>query len=148
MSLQPQRSSRRSSAGSGVAITAVLLAMLSSAPASAGGPTAERVQEALQHHVFRTPSGGSFTVASLSGQVVVLHLWATWCAPCRKELPKLDALNTELAQHGGQVLAVSIDLVPRNVERFMSQQKLKLPVSVDGPDGLAHELDVPAIPYT
>jgi thiol-disulfide isomerase/thioredoxin len=84
----------------------------------------------------------------MSGQVVVLHLWATWCAPCRKELPKLDALNAELSKANGRVLAVSIDIDPRNVERFMAQQRLKLPVVVDGPDGLARELDVPAIPYT
>lgn len=137
----------------GVAMMAALLAALAAAPAGAASaaptaPSAERVHAALQHHVFHTPSGGTFTAASLSGEVVVLHLWATWCAPCRKELPQLDALNAELAQHGGRVEAVSIDLDPRNVERFVSQQHLKLPVAVDGPDGLARELDVPAIPYT
>jgi thiol-disulfide isomerase/thioredoxin len=87
-------------------------------------------------------------MASLNGQVVVLHLWATWCAPCRKEMPRLDELNTELEKRGGRVLAVSIDIDPRNVERFLLQQHVKLPVAIDGPDGLARELDVPAIPYT
>jgi thiol-disulfide isomerase/thioredoxin len=125
-----------------------LAAINTAAPARAAGPSAERVRAALEHHVFRTPSGGTVTAATLSGQVVVLHLWATWCAPCRKELPKLDALNAELSKANGRVLAVSIDIDPRNVERFMAQQRLKLPVVVDGPDGLARELDVPAIPYT
>ena len=46
------------------------------------------------------------------------------------------------------MLAVSIDLEPRNVERFVHQQRLNLPLAMDGPDGLARELDVPAIPYT
>lgn len=125
-----------------------LFATLAAGAARAAGPSAERVQAALGHHVFRTPSGGTVTAATLSGQVVVLHLWATWCAPCRRELPKLDALNTELAKSGGRVLAVSIDLDPRNVQNFVAQQHLRLQVAVDGPDGLARELDVPAIPYT
>ena len=129
------------------AVTA-LLVTASAVSAAAGGLTPERVHAALEHHVFRTPSGGRLTCGSMSGQVVVLHLWATWCAPCRKELPRLDALNTELEKRGGRVLAVSIDLDPRNVERFLLQQHLKLPVAIDGPDGLAKELDVPAIPYT
>lgn len=146
------RTSHRTSvsrAAAGLAMLGMALAVSSTAaPARAAGPSAERVRAALEHHVFRTPSGGTVTASTLSGQVVVLHLWATWCAPCRKELPKLDALNTELSKANGRVLAVSIDIDPRNVERFMSQQRLKLPVVVDGPDGLARELDVPAIPYT
>ena len=130
------------------AAVVTLLATASAVSVARGGLTPERVHAALQHHVFRTPSGGTVTYSSLAGQVVVLHLWATWCAPCRKELPRLDALNTELEKRGGRVLAVSIDLDPRNVERFMLQQHLKLQVAIDGPDGLAKELDVPAIPYT
>ena len=136
-------------AASGFAVLSVALAVTCAvAPARAAGPSAERVHAALEHHVFRTPSGGTVTASTWSGEVVVLHLWATWCAPCRRELPKLDALNTELSKANGRVLAVSIDIDPRNVERFMAQQRLRLPIVVDGPDGLARELDVPAIPYT
>jgi thiol-disulfide isomerase/thioredoxin len=131
----------------GTALVA-LLATGAARPVAAAALTPERVHAALEHHVFRTPSGGTLTMASLNGQVVVLHLWATWCAPCRKEMPRLDELNTELEKRGGRVLAVSIDIDPRNVERFLLQQHVKLPVAIDGPDGLARELDVPAIPYT
>jgi thiol-disulfide isomerase/thioredoxin len=138
----PHASARLAVLGMALAVTCT------AAPARATDPSAERVRAARQHHVFHTPSGGTVTGATMSGQVVVLHLWATWCAPCRKELPKLDALNAELSKANGRVLAVSIDIDPRNVERFMAQQRLKLPVVVDGPDGLARELDVPAIPYT
>ena len=140
--------SRRAVLRQAAAVALALLVTASAGPAAAGGLTPERVHAALEHHVFRTPSGGTLTMASLNGQVVVLHLWATWCAPCRKELPRLDALHSELEKRGGRVLAVSIDLDPRNVERFVLQQHLKLPVAIDGPDGLAKELDVPAIPYT
>jgi len=122
------------------------LARAASAPAAA--PSPERIRAALEHHVFHTPAGDTFTAASMSGQVVVLHLWATWCAPCRRELPRLDELDREIEKRGGRVLAVSIDLDARNVERFARQQRLHLPLAVDGPDGLARELDVPAIPYT
>jgi thiol-disulfide isomerase/thioredoxin len=129
-------------------VAVALLATGTAGPVAAAALTPERVHAALEHHVFRTPSGGTLTMASLNGQVVVLHLWATWCAPCRKEMPRLDELNNELEKRGGRVLAVSIDLDPRNVERFLLQQRVKMPVAIDGPDGLARELDVPAIPYT
>ena len=58
---------------------------------------------------FQDAQGKELSLADFRGQVVVLNLWATWCAPCRREMPSLDRLQ---AEHGGDrlhVVALSID---------------------------------------
>ncbi len=57
-------------------------------------------------------SGGAAeqrTLATYRGKVVLLNIWATWCAPCREEMPRIERLHRELAANGLAVVAVSID---------------------------------------
>jgi thiol-disulfide isomerase/thioredoxin len=117
-------------------------------PVSAPVIQPEQIRRALGQHVFKTLDGESLTLASLQGQVVVLNFWASWCAPCRKELPALDALQASIAGQGGRVVAISIDNDLQNVTRFRKTHALKLPIVHDGPDGLARELDLQYIPFT
>lgn len=126
-----------------------LLAALTVAGAAAAGDVADqRFGEVLRQSVLRNAGGGTLSLAGLRGQVVVINFWASWCPPCRHELPGLDALNAEISRQGGRVLAVSIDADPANVRRFVRAHGLKLPVYLDGPDGLARRLDLDHIPYT
>jgi thiol-disulfide isomerase/thioredoxin len=133
---------------------AVLCAVLAGPPAAharlKNGPASqpESMRRALQHHVFRTLDGESLTLASLHGQVVVLNFWASWCTPCRKELPALDALQAAIAGQGGRVVAVSIDCDRQNVAHFVRTHSLKLSIVPEGPDGLASELNLQNIPFT
>ena len=138
----------------------VLVGVLTAAAAAAGvaspaadriagvGAPAAQVPGILGRHVFHPLAGGTLSLAELRGQVVVLDFWATWCPPCRRELPRLDALNAELARRGGRVLAVSIDEDRENVDRFARRYGLKLPIVLDGPNGVARELDLQDVPLT
>jgi peroxiredoxin len=54
-------------------------------------------------------NGDTVSLASLRGDVVLLNLWATWCPPCRVEMPHLQALHDELADRGLRVVGVSVD---------------------------------------
>lgn len=112
------------------------------------GVSAARAHDALRQHPLRTRDGATVSLADLKGEVVILNFWASWCSPCRRELPRLDALHAEIAKRGGQVLAISIDNESRNVDRFAKVHALKLPIVHDGPDGLARALDVRHVPFT
>jgi len=58
---------------------------------------------------FDGPDGTKETAAALKGKVVLLNIWATWCVPCREEMPQLDALQAELGGEGFEVAAINID---------------------------------------
>jgi thiol-disulfide isomerase/thioredoxin len=58
---------------------------------------------------FRDTDGRDRTLADWNGRVVLLNLWATWCVPCKKEMPALDALAKKMAGPGFEVVAVNID---------------------------------------
>jgi thiol-disulfide isomerase/thioredoxin len=64
---------------------------------------------------FQGPDGRERTLADWRGRTVLLNLWATWCVPCRKEMPALDALEAKLGGADFEVVAVNIDT--RNLDK-------------------------------
>jgi thiol-disulfide isomerase/thioredoxin len=72
-------------------------------------------QQPLPNLAFNGPDGKAMSLADLRGRVVLLNLWATWCAPCRKEMPALDKLQAELGGADFEVVTVNID--QRNLDR-------------------------------
>jgi thiol-disulfide isomerase/thioredoxin len=58
---------------------------------------------------FERPDGSKATVADFRGRAVLLNLWATWCVPCRAEMPALDRLQAEAGDNGFEVVAVNVD---------------------------------------
>jgi thiol-disulfide isomerase/thioredoxin len=64
-------------------------------------------------------SGKTIDVASYRGRVLLLDVWASWCGPCKQELPMLDAMAKRLKHQGIDVLAVSVDQERANVDKFV-----------------------------
>jgi thiol-disulfide isomerase/thioredoxin len=69
----------------------------------------QRLDETAPDFLLRDASGGQLRLSELRGRPVILHFWATWCGPCRHELPALDALARTLADRDVAFLAVAID---------------------------------------
>jgi thiol-disulfide isomerase/thioredoxin len=64
-------------------------------------------------------AGKKIEVASYRGRVLLLDVWASWCGPCKQELPMLDAMAKRLKAQGIDVLAVSVDQDRANVDKFL-----------------------------
>ena len=75
-------------------------------------------------------NGKQWNLRALAGQVVLVNFWATWCPPCRKELPDLEALYQRFHSRGLVILAIS-DEEAAKVRPFVAQQKLTYPVLLD-----------------
>ena len=74
---------------------------------------------------FKDPSGATKTLADWRGRAVLFNLWATWCVPCRKEMPALDALQARLGGERFDVVAVNIDTRdPEKPKTFLKDAKL------------------------
>ena len=76
-------------------------------------------------------SGKSWTLRDLKGKVVLVNFWATWCPPCQKEMPDLEALYTRFKDQGFVVLAISEDDETEKVGPFISERKISFPVLLD-----------------
>jgi len=83
---------------------------------------------------LRTLTGDRVKLSDYRGKVVVLNFWATWCAPCKQELPVLQKLLEHHGKDGLVVLAVNIDdpKTVADVRRFVGDKKLTMPVPLDG----------------
>jgi thiol-disulfide isomerase/thioredoxin len=94
------------------------------------------------------PSGSSLDLASLKGEVVVLHFWATWCPPCRAEFPEFAKFAAKAeGEKGVVVVPVSVDNSTAPVGQFLAGVKGKFPVYMNS-GNLASDLGVSAIPTT
>ncbi len=99
---------------------------------------------------FTDPEGGTHSLADYRGKVVLLNFWATWCAPCREEMPSLDALLAELGGDDFQVVAIAAGHnPPAAIQKFLTEAKIaNLPVRLDPRQGLAREMGVMGMPVT
>jgi thiol-disulfide isomerase/thioredoxin len=78
--------------------------------------------------------GGAIRLSQLKGNVVLLNVWATWCGPCRMELPIVQKMYDRYSDRNFVVLAVNIDADRRRIEPFFKQYNLSLPVYYAAPE--------------
>ncbi len=113
--------------------------LLGAIPASAREPLAPFDLPAL--------GGGRVTLGSQAGKVVLVNFWASWCLPCRTEMPALDTLQRNLAGDGFAFFALNEDENRRNAERFLNDFHFSFPV-LFGEGRLRQLYHYPGLPYT
>lgn len=84
-----------------------------------------------QDFAFKTIEGETVALKDFRGQVVLLNIWATWCVPCRDEMPSLERLYNHLRGRRFAILAISIDRDARNVKLFKDEFNLPFPILLD-----------------
>ena len=93
--------------------------------------------------------GNEISLASLHGKVVFLNIWATWCAPCREEMPSIESLYNDFkADKDFVVLAVSQDTDGATVGPFVEQNHFQFTVLLDPRNEVGERYDVNGIPET
>lgn len=97
---------------------------------------------------FQDSDGRTVTLADFAGRLVLLDVWATWCAPCIAELPQIQALHMDLESKGLAVVALSIDRGGWPKLRWFQQRNdlADLPVYLDEERAVATALDVTTLP--
>ncbi|MFQ5565626.1 MAG: TlpA disulfide reductase family protein [Paracoccaceae bacterium] len=99
---------------------------------------------------FRDRYGNPLTLADYSGKVVLLNIWATWCAPCRAEMPTIDRLAGAMEGPDFAVIALSVDRggVELVAQFFDEMQIENLDVMLDRSGGVARRAGVLGLPVT
>jgi thiol-disulfide isomerase/thioredoxin len=99
---------------------------------------------------FRDPDGNEKVVSDFRGQALLINFWATWCAPCIRELPSLARLQTQKKSSKFTVLAVSTDLKGKKIAApFLERLNLtSLPLYLDSEMEFARSLGVKTLPTT
>ncbi|NNE51949.1 MAG: TlpA family protein disulfide reductase [Sulfitobacter sp.] len=93
---------------------------------------------------------GTATLADWQGKYVLVNFWATWCAPCRKEMPQLDALQKEFGGDHFEVLTIATGRnSPKGIEKFFAEAGVEnLPRHQDPRQALASQMGIFGLPIT
>ena len=75
-------------------------------------------------------SGGQLTLSAYRGKVVLLDFWATWCDPCREEIPRFVEMQNKYGNGGLQIIGISMDDGPQPVREFYQRFKMNYPVAM------------------
>ena len=103
---------------------------------------------ALPETVLLDAEDGEHTLAEYSGKWVVLNFWATWCAPCRREMPSLERLQAAMPEIAVVPVATGRNAV-EGIQRFFDEAGLKtLPILRDPQSELAHTMGIMGLPVT
>ncbi|MDR1251677.1 MAG: redoxin domain-containing protein [Treponema sp.] len=108
------------------------------------------VPEGIKPFDFTLPltDGTNLTLSDLTGRVVFLNFWATWCGPCRMEMPSMEKVYRRLNDRGFDILAVDVGEQGEEVSAFMREQKLNFPAALDESGVISGYYGIQAIPTT
>ena len=122
-------------------LTALLLGLLGLAQASeVSGPAPD--------FTLRSNSGKNLKLSEFRGQVVLLNFWASWCGPCRQEMPALEKLQKRYGKLGFTVLGVNVEEDSTQAKRMLREIRVSFPILYDTQNTASKLYQVSAMPTT
>jgi peroxiredoxin len=127
-----------------------VLGMLIVAPGCREVPANVAVGERVPAYAGRYLDGRQVELSDLRGEVVLLNIWATWCFPCRREMPAFEELHREWSASGLRIVAVSIDAAnaARDIREFVEEYDLTFDILHDPGQGIAQAFRTIGVPET
>jgi peroxiredoxin len=140
-----------------IVVVAAVVGVASSQPRPARALSAEDAMKELdlikpsrqklaQDFALAMPDGKTFKLSDHRGKVVFVNFWATWCAPCREEMPAMERLWKRHRERGFVMVAVSVDNDPGLVTPFVQKLRLTFPIALDPRMQAANPYGVRALP--
>jgi peroxiredoxin len=97
---------------------------------------------------LKSVAGANLRLAEQRGNVVMVNFWATWCGPCRQEMPHLNRIYDKYKSSGFTLLGVNIDDDPRAARELATKLGVKFPVLLDTDKKVSKAYDMSAMPAT
>jgi peroxiredoxin len=122
-------------------IAAIAAALVLSAPALAGAPGAPAPQFSLASR-----GGQTVSLAQYKGQVVMLNFWASWCGPCRQEMPLLESIYKKYNKLGFTMLGVNVEPDSQAANEWLKATPVSFPILYDTESKVSKLYDVAGMP--
>jgi peroxiredoxin len=120
------------------------VALLCGAAATQG----KEMNEPAPDFTLKSRSGENLRLEDFRGQVVMLNFWASWCGPCRQEMPLMDTIYEQYKDLGFTVLAVNVDENREEAHRFLDKVPVSYPILYDPESRVSEQYNVQAMPTT
>lgn len=95
---------------------------------------------------LKSTTGKNVRLADLKGKVVMVNFWASWCGPCRQEMPLLEKIYSDYKDAGFELLGVNIDAEIEDRDNFLASTKISFPVLDDSANTASEAFNVEAMP--
>lgn len=127
-----------------IILAAILL--VSSALVAAGGAVAQQAGKPAPDFELPRANGDKQKLADLKGKVVYLDFWASWCGPCRKTFPWMNAMQKKYGPQGLAIVAVNVDENRKDADEFLAKLPAEFTVLFDAKQQLAKTYDLKGMP--
>ncbi|MBT8131672.1 MAG: TlpA family protein disulfide reductase [Gammaproteobacteria bacterium] len=97
---------------------------------------------------LKSLAGENVRLSELRGQVVMINFWASWCGPCRQEMPHLEALHQRYESLGFTLLGINVEQERRDADRMLADMELSFPILFDNRNAVSKLYGVIAMPST